>query len=232
VCYPANPTAQTADLDFYKEAIAFAKKHEMFVLSDMAYSEVYFDGNPPPSALQVPGATDVCVEVNTLSKTYSMAGFRVGFALGNERLIAALGRVKSYLDYGAYTPIQVAAAAALNGPQQCVEDMRQTYKSRRDVLVDAFTKAGWPIPSPQASMFAWAPLPEKFRHLGSVEFSKRLMEQAEIAVAPGAGFGEYGDGYIRIGLVENEQRIRQAARNLRRFLNSNAEPASASVAAE
>jgi alanine-synthesizing transaminase len=232
VCYPANPTAQTADLDFYKEAIAFAKKHEMFVLSDMAYSEVYFDGNPPPSALQVPGATDVCVEVNTLSKTYSMAGFRVGFALGNERLIAALGRVKSYLDYGAYTPIQVAAAAALNGPQQCVEDMRQTYKSRRDVLVDAFAKAGWPIPSPQASMFAWAPLPEKFRHLGSVEFSKRLMEQAEIAVAPGAGFGEYGDGYIRIGLVENEQRIRQAARNLRRFLNSNAEPASASVAAE
>jgi alanine-synthesizing transaminase len=224
VCYPANPTAQVADLDFYKEAIAFARKHDMFVLSDMAYSEVYFDGVPPPSALQVPGATDVCVEVNTLSKTYSMAGFRVGFALGNERLIAALGRVKSYLDYGAYTPIQVAAAAALNGPQECVEEMRQTYKARRDVLVDSFTKAGWAIPSPRASMFAWAPLPEKFKHLGSVEFAKRLMEQAEIAVAPGAGFGEYGDGFIRIGLVENEQRIRQAARNLKKFLQSNVEP--------
>ncbi|MGE0046178.1 MAG: LL-diaminopimelate aminotransferase [Hyphomonadaceae bacterium] len=221
VCYPANPTAQTADLDFYKDAIAFAKKHDMFVLSDMAYSEVYFDGNPPPSALQVPGATDVCVEVNTLSKTYSMAGFRVGFALGNERLIAALARVKSYLDYGAYTPIQVAAAAALNGPQDCVEEMRQTYKHRRDVLVETFTKAGWPIPSPSASMFCWAPLPEQFKHMGSVEFSKRLVEQAEIAVAPGAGFGEYGDGFIRIGLVENEQRIRQAARNLKKFLASN-----------
>jgi alanine-synthesizing transaminase len=231
VCYPANPTAQVADLDFYKEAIAFAKRHEMFVLSDMAYSEVYFDGQPPPSALQVAGATDVCVEVNTLSKTYSMAGFRIGFALGNERLIAALGRVKSYLDYGAYTPIQVAAAAALNGPQDCVEEMRQTYKARRDVLVDSFAKAGWTIPSPRASMFCWAPLPEKFKHLGSVEFSKRLMENAEMAVAPGLGFGEYGDGFVRIGLVENEQRIRQAARNLRKFLQSNVEPAPAGAEA-
>ncbi|MBL8551194.1 MAG: LL-diaminopimelate aminotransferase [Hyphomonadaceae bacterium] len=222
LCYPANPTAQVVDLDFYKDAIALAKKHEMFVLSDMAYSEVYFDdASPPPSALQVEGATDVCVEVNTLSKTYSMAGFRVGFALGNERLIAALARVKSYLDYGAYTPIQVAAAAALNGPQDCVKEMRQTYKHRRDVLCETFTKAGWHIPAPNASMFCWAPLPEQFKHLGSVEFSKRLMEQAEIAVAPGAGFGEYGDGFIRIGLVENEQRIRQAARNLKKFLSSN-----------
>lgn len=227
LCYPANPTAQTATLDVYKDAIAFAKKHDMFVLSDMAYSEIYFDGEPPPSALQVPGATDVCVEVNTLSKTYSMAGFRVGFALGNERLIAALARVKSYLDYGAYTPIQVAAAAALNGPQECVEEMRQTYKHRRDVLVETFTKAGWPIPAPKASMFCWAPLPEQFRDVGSVEFSKRLMEQAEIAVAPGAGFGEYGDGFIRIGLVENEQRIRQAARNLKKFLASNSAVAAA-----
>jgi alanine-synthesizing transaminase len=230
-CYPANPTAQVADLDFYKQAIAFAKKHDMFVLSDMAYSEIYFDENdPPPSALQVPGALDVCVEVNTLSKTYSMAGFRVGFALGNERLIAALGRVKSYLDYGAYTPIQVAAAAALNGPQECVVEMRNTYKARRDVLVDSFTKAGWTIPEPKASMFCWAPLPEKFAHLGSVEFSKRLMEAAEMAVAPGLGFGEYGDGFVRIGLVENEQRIRQAARNLRKFLQSNVEPAVAGAA--
>jgi alanine-synthesizing transaminase len=224
-CYPANPTAQVAGLDFYKEVIAFAKKHDMFVLSDMAYSEIYFDENdPPPSALQVPGATDVCVEVNTLSKTYSMAGFRVGFALGNERLIAALARVKSYLDYGAYTPIQVAAAAALNGPQECIVEMRETYKSRRDVLVDSFTKAGWPIPKPSASMFCWAPLPEKFAHLGSVEFAKRLVEEAELAVAPGGAFGEYGDGFVRIGLVENEQRIKQAARNLKKFLGSNAAP--------
>ena len=231
LCYPANPTAQTASLDVYKDAIAMAKKHDMIVLSDMAYSEVYFDGEPPPSVLQVPGATDVAVEVNTLSKTYSMAGFRVGFALGNERLISALGRVKSYLDYGAYTPIQVAAAAALNGPQDCVEEMRGIYKARRDVLVDAFGKAGWNVPKPSASMFAWVPLPDKFAHLGSVEFSKRLMEHAEIAVAPGAGFGEYGDGFVRIALVENEQRIRQAARNLRKFLSSNVEPA-AHVAAE
>ncbi len=222
VCYPANPTAQTADLDFYKDAIAFAKKHDMFVLSDMAYSEIYFEGDPPPSVLQVEGAVDVAVEVNTLSKTYSMAGFRVGFALGNERLIAALARVKSYLDYGAYTPVQGAAAAALNGPPECVAEMRETYKHRRDVLVDCFTKAGWAVPKPSASMFCWAPLPEKFQHLGSVDFAKRLMEGAEIAVAPGAGFGEYGDGYVRIALVENEQRIRQAARNLKRFLQSNA----------
>ena len=222
MCYPANPSAQTASLDFYKDAIAFAKKHDMFVLSDMAYSEIYFDGEPPPSVLQVEGAADVAVEVNTLSKTYSMAGFRVGFALGNERLIAALARVKSYLDYGAYTPVQVAAAAALNGPQECVEEMRQIYKHRRDVLVDTFAKAGWMTPKPSASMFVWAPLPEPFKHLGSVEFAKRLMEGAEIAVAPGAGFGEYGDGFVRIALVENEQRIRQAARNLKKFLASNA----------
>jgi len=228
VCYPANPTAQTVGLEFYKDAVALAKKHEMFLLSDMAYSEIYFEGEPPPSVLQVPGATDLAVEVNTLSKTYSMAGFRVGFALGNERLIAALARVKSYLDYGAYTPVQVAAAAALNGPQECVAGMRAIYKQRRDVLLESFAKAGWLLPKPSASMFVWAPLPEQFKHLGSVEFSKRLMEGAEIAVAPGAGFGEYGDGFVRIALVENEQRIRQAARNLKRFLQSNA----ASTAAE
>ncbi len=227
VCYPANPTAQTVELDFYKDAVALAKKHDMFLLSDMAYSEIYFEGEPPPSVLQVPGALDVAVEVNTLSKTYSMAGFRVGFALGNERLIGALARVKSYLDYGAYTPIQVAAAAALNGPQDCVEEMRQTYKQRRDVLLESFGKAGWTLPKPTASMFVWAELPDQFKHLGSVEFAKRVMEGAEIAVAPGAGFGEYGDQYVRIALVENEQRIRQAARNLKKFLQSNAAPAAA-----
>jgi alanine-synthesizing transaminase len=221
-CYPANPTAQSVGLDFYKEAVRLAKKYEMFVLSDLAYSEIYFEGEPPPSILQVPGAMDVAVEVNTLSKTYSMAGFRVGFALGNERLIAALGRVKSYLDYGAYTPIQVAAAAALNGPQDCVAEMRNTYKTRRDVLLDSFAKAGWELPRPSASMFVWAPLPDRFKHLGSMEFAKQLIEGAEFAVAPGAGFGEYGDGFVRIALVENEQRIRQAARSLKKFLGSNA----------
>jgi alanine-synthesizing transaminase len=226
LCYPGNPTAQVVDLDFYKDAVALAKRHNLFVLSDMAYSEIYFDeAKPPPSVLQVDGAKDVAVEVNTLSKTYSMAGFRVGFALGHQRLIAALGRVKSYLDYGAYTPIQVAAAAALNGPQDCVKDMRDTYKVRRDVLIDSFAKAGWAIPNPEASMFAWSPIPERFKHLGSVEFSKRLMEGAQIAVAPGAGFGEYGDGHVRLAFVENEARIRQAARNLKRFLNSNIAPA-------
>ncbi|GIU65873.1 LL-diaminopimelate aminotransferase [Candidatus Phycosocius spiralis] len=220
VCYPANPTAQVVELDFYKEVVALAKKHAMLVISDMAYSEIYFDENkPPPSILQIAGATDVVVEVNTLSKTYSMAGFRVGFALGNERVIAALARVKSYLDYGAYTPVQVAAAEALNGPQACVSEMRAIYKARRDALIDSFSRAGWEVPEPQASMFAWSLIPEKFRSLGSVEFSKRLVKQAGVAVAPGAGFGEYGDDYVRIALVENEQRIRQAARSVRKFLS-------------
>lgn len=220
LCYPANPTAQVVGLDFYKDAVALAKKHNLLILSDMAYSEIYFDeDDPPPSVLQVDGAKDIAVEVNTLSKTYSMAGFRVGFALGNARVIAALARVKSYLDYGAYTPIQVAAAAALNGPQDCVAEMRAIYKARRDALVDSFAKAGWPLEEPKASMFAWTAIPEKFRHLGSVEFSKQLLEKAGVAVAPGAGFGEYGDGHVRIALVENEQRIRQAARAVRRFLN-------------
>ncbi|MCB4770310.1 LL-diaminopimelate aminotransferase [Ancylobacter sp. Lp-2] len=223
LCYPSNPTAQVADLDFYRDVVAFAKKHDLIVLSDLAYSEVYFDDNPPPSVLQVPGAVDVTVEFTSMSKTFSMAGWRMGFAVGNERLIAALARVKSYLDYGAYTPIQVAATAALNGPQDCIADMRSVYRKRRDALVDSFGKAGWEIPSPSASMFAWAPIPEKFRHLGSLEFSKLLIEKADVAVAPGVGFGEHGDDYVRIALVENEQRIRQAARNVRRFLETGAE---------
>ena len=220
VCYPSNPTAHVADLDFYRDLVSFARRNELILLSDLAYSEVYFDGEPPPSILQVPGAMEVAVEFTSMSKTFSMAGWRVGFAVGNERLIAALGRVKSYLDYGAFTPIQVAAAAALNGPQDCIDDMRATYKRRRDALVDSFGRAGWDIPAPSASMFAWAPIPEKFRALGSLEFSKLLIEKADVAVAPGIGFGEHGDGYVRIALVENEQRIRQAARNLRRFLDT------------
>jgi alanine-synthesizing transaminase len=220
VCYPSNPTAEVADLDFYRDIVSFARRNELIVLSDLAYAEVYFDGEPPPSILQVPGAIDVAVEFTSMSKTFSMAGWRIGFAVGNERLIAALGRVKSYLDYGAFTPIQVAAAAALNGPQECIDEMRVTYKRRRDALVDSFGRAGWQIPAPKASMFAWAPIPEKFRTLGSLEFSKLLIEKADVAVAPGIGFGEHGDGYVRIALVENEQRIRQAGRNVRRFLDS------------
>jgi alanine-synthesizing transaminase len=220
--YPANPTAVVADLDFYREVVAFAKKHELIVLSDLAYAEIYFDGAPPPSILQIPDAIDIAVEFTTLSKTYAMPGWRVGFAVGNERLIHALTRVKSYLDYGAFTPIQVAAAAALNGPQDSINEIRGIYKRRRDCLVDAITRAGWPIPSPPATMFAWAPIPEMFSHLGSLEFCKLLLEKASVAVSPGAGFGEYGEGYVRIALVENEQRIRQAARNIRKFLTESA----------
>jgi alanine-synthesizing transaminase len=220
LCYPSNPTACVADLDFYRDVVAFARKHDLIVLSDLAYAEVYFDDNPPPSVLQVPGAIDITVEFTSVSKTYSMPGWRIGFAVGNERLIAALTRVKSYLDYGAFTPIQVAAAAALNGPDDCIHEMRAIDKKRRDALVESFGRAGWPIPAPSASMFAWAPVPERFRSIGSVEFSKLLVEKAEVAVAPGIGFGEHGEGYVRIALVENEQRIRQAARGVRRFLDS------------
>jgi alanine-synthesizing transaminase len=216
--YPSNPTAQWVDLDFYKDAVALAKKHDMLVLSDIAYSEIYFDDNPPPSLLQVDGAKDIAVEVNSLSKTYAMAGWRVGMVVGNARMCAALARVKSYLDYGAFTPIQVAATAALNGPQDCVATIRETYKSRRDVLVQSMGRAGWDIPAPPASMFAWAPIPEAYREAGSMLFSKLLIEEAGVAVAPGVGFGEYGEGFVRIGLVENEHRIRQAARNVKKFL--------------
>jgi alanine-synthesizing transaminase len=223
VCYPSNPTAYVADLDFYKELVPFAKKHGIFILSDLAYAEVYFDDNPPPSVLQVPGAMDLAVEFTSMSKTYSMPGWRMGFAVGNERIIAALGRVKSYLDYGAFTPVQVAATAALNGPDDCIHEMRAIYKRRRDVLVESFGRAGWEVPPPRASMFAWAPIPEPFQSLGSVEFSTLLVEKAEVAVSPGTGFGERGEGFVRIALVENEQRIRQAARNIRRFLETGPE---------
>jgi alanine-synthesizing transaminase len=219
VSYPSNPTAHWVGLDFYREIVAIAKKHDLLVLSDIAYSEIYFENNPPPSILQVEGAKDVAVEVNSLSKTYAMAGWRVGMVVGNARMCAALARVKSYLDYGAFTPIQVAAAAALNGPQDCVDEIRAIYKSRRDVLVSAMKRAGWDIPAPSASMFAWTPIPEAFREAGSMLFSKVLIEEAGVAVAPGVGFGEYGEGYVRIGLVENEHRIRQAARNVKKLLD-------------
>ncbi len=220
VCYPSNPTANVASLDFYEDLVRFAKKHEIFLLSDLAYAEVYYDDNPPPSILQVPGANDVAVEFTSMSKTYSMAGWRIGFAVGNERLLSALARVKSYLDYGAFTPIQVAATAALNGPDDCIHEMRASYKRRRDVMVESFAQAGWNIPEPKASMFAWAPIPDRFSHLGSLEFSKLLIEKADVAVAPGIGFGEQGDQFLRLAVVENEQRIRQAARGIRRFFDS------------
>ena len=220
VCYPSNPTAYVADLDFYKELVHFAKKHGILILSDLAYAEVYFDDNPPPSVLQVPGAMDIAVEFTSMSKTYSMPGWRMGFAVGNERIISALTRVKSYLDYGAFTPVQVAATAALNGPDDCVKEMRETYRRRRDVLVESFGRAGWNVPAPRASMFAWSPIPEPFQTMGAVDFAKLLVEKAEVAVSPGTGFGERGEGFVRIALVENEQRIRQAARNIRRFLES------------
>ena len=220
VCYPSNPTAYVADLDFYRDLVAFAKKHDIIVLSDLAYSEIYFEGEPPPSVLEVPGAMDVTVEFTSMSKTFSMPGWRMGFAVGNERLIAALTRVKSYLDYGAFTPIQVAATHALNGDGSDIAEVRNVYKRRRDVMVDTFGKAGFEVPPPAATMFAWAKIPEKFRHLGSLEFSKLLVEKADVAVAPGIGFGEMGDDYVRLALVENEHRIRQAARNIKKFMST------------
>jgi len=217
--FPANPTAQTVDLDFYRELVAFCRRHNIIVLSDLAYAEIYFDDNPPPSILEVPGARDIAVEFTSLSKTYSMAGWRIGFAVGNARLIAALARVKSYLDYGAFTPIQVAATAALNGPQDCVVEIRERYRARRDVLIDGLRQAGWQIPEPEATMFAWAPIPPAFQEIGSLAFSKLLLERANVAVSPGIGFGEYGEGFVRIALVENRQRLRQATRNIKAFLS-------------
>jgi alanine-synthesizing transaminase len=220
VSFPANPTAMTVDLDFYGQIVDFARNRGLYVISDLAYAEIYFDDVPPPSILQVPGAKDVAIEFTSMSKTYAMPGWRVGFATGNRKLVHALTRIKSYLDYGAFTPIQVAAAAALNGPQDCVEDMRRIYRSRRDVLIKGLSQAGWTVPPPAASMFAWAPIPEPFTGLGSLEFSKLLLAEAKVAVAPGLGFGEYGDGHVRIALVENEQRIRQACKSIRKFLSS------------
>jgi alanine-synthesizing transaminase len=216
--YPSNPTAYVADKPFYEKLVAFAKEAGLWIISDLAYAEIYFGDTPTPSILEVEGAKDVAVEFTSMSKTYSMAGWRIGFAVGNPRLIDALARVKSYLDYGAFTPVQAAATAALNGPQDIVDHNRALYKKRRDVLVDCFGRAGWDIPVPQASMFAWAPIPEQFQSIGALEFSKRLLSEAHVAVAPGVGFGELGEGYVRLALVENEQRLRQAARGVKKML--------------
>jgi alanine-synthesizing transaminase len=225
VNFPSNPTALTAPIEFYRELVALCRRHELFILSDLAYAELYFGDTPPPSVLEVEGAKDIAVEFTSMSKTYNMPGWRMGFAAGNPRLIAALARVKSYLDYGAFTPIQVAATAALNGPQDCIEEMRVLYKERREVLVKGLHAAGWDVPSPEASMFLWAPITERFRHLGSFGFSKLLLEKAKVAVAPGLGFGEHGDEHVRIALVENSHRIRQALRGIKTFLGGdNAAP--------
>jgi alanine-synthesizing transaminase len=230
VNFPSNPTALTAPIEFYRELVALCRRHELFILSDLAYAELYFGDTPPPSVLEVEGAKDITVEFTSMSKTYNMPGWRMGFAAGNPRLIAALARVKSYLDYGAFTPIQVAATAALNGPQDCIEEMRVLYKERREVLVKGLHAAGWDVPSPEASMFLWAPIPERFRHLGSVGFSKLLLEKAKVAVAPGLGFGEHGDEHVRIALVENSHRIRQALRGIKTFLGGdNAAPQDSSA---
>jgi alanine-synthesizing transaminase len=218
VGYPSNPTAYVADLAFYEQLVGFAREHELIVISDLAYAEIYFGDTPTPSILEVEGAKDVAIEFTSMSKTYSLAGWRIGFAVGNAGLIEALARVKSYLDYGAFTPVQAAACAALKGPQDIVEHNRKLYRNRRDVLVESFGRAGWTIPVPEASMFAWAPIPERFHNLGSVEFAKKLLTDGHVAVAPGVGFGEEGEGFVRIALVENEQRLRQAARGVKKML--------------
>ena len=220
--FPSNPTAQVVDLDFYREVVDFCRRNDLYIVSDLAYAEIYFDGNPPPSILEVPGARDIAIEFQSLSKTYSMPGWRLGFAVGNERLVQALAHVKSYVDYGAFTPIQVAATAALNGPQDCVAEFRELYRRRRDVLVEGLAAAGWDVPSPPATMFAWVPLPPRFANKGSMEFAKLLLSEAKVAVSPGIGFGEYGEGHLRVALVENRQRIRQATRNIKAFLSGNA----------
>jgi alanine-synthesizing transaminase len=213
--FPGNPTTQCVDLEFFERIVAFAKEHEIWVVHDLAYGEIVFDGYKAPSILQVPGAKDVAVEFYTLSKTYNMPGWRVGFMSGNKTLVSALARMKSYLDYGMFTPIQVAAIAALEGPQDCVDEIVETYKSRRDVLCEGLNAVGWQVEKPKATMFVWAKIPERYREMGSLEFTKKLLKEAKVAVSPGIGFGEYGDDYVRFGLIENEHRTRQAVRGIR-----------------
>ncbi len=220
--YPCNPTTEVVDLAFFQRVIDICKANDIWVISDLAYCEIYFGDTPPPSILEVDGAKDIAIEFTSMSKTYSMAGWRIGFAAGNKTLIAALTRIKSYLDYGAFTPVQVAAASAINGPQDCVEELREMYKERRDILVKGLNDAGWPVEAPDASMFLWAPLPDAYKEAGSLAFSQALIKHAEVAVAPGIGFGEYGDGHVRIAFVENKQRLRQAVRNIKHFLQEDA----------
>ena len=216
--FPHNPTTQVVDLDFFKRVVAFAKEHKMLVIHDLAYADLVFDGYKAPSILQVPGARDVAVETYSMSKGYSMPGWRVGFVVGNRRLVGALTRMKSYLDYGMFQAIQVAATVALNGPQRVVDEAVEIYRKRRDCLVEGFARIGWEFEKPKGTMFVWAPIPEPFREMGSVEFSKLLLTKAKVAVSPGIGFGEHGEGFVRFALVENEHRIRQAIRGVKGML--------------
>ena len=226
--FPSNPTTACVDLDFFERVVRIARENEIWVIHDLAYAEIAFDGYQAPSILQVPGAKEIAVEAYTLSKSYNMPGWRVGFMCGNPTLVGALARIKSYLDYGTFTPIQVAAIAALEGPQDCVREIAAMYQSRRDVLCDGLNAAGWAVEKPKATMFVWARIPEPYRALGSLEFSKRLLTEAHVAVSPGIGFGEYGDQYVRFGLIENEHRTRQAVRSIRRMLRGGeAQPAQA-----
>ena len=220
VNFPSNPTAEVVDLGFYVKLVAFAKEHDLIVISDIAYAEITFDDYVCPSIMQVPGAKDVAVEFYSLSKTYNMPGWRMGFMVGNKDIVAALAKIKSYLDYGTFQPLQIAACAALNGPQDCVEEIRAMYQSRRDVLIDGMHKMGWMAEKPKASMFVWAEIPDEFKHMGSLEFAKRMLKEGGVAVSPGIGFGDYGDNYVRIALIENEHRTRQAVRGMRQFLNA------------
>jgi alanine-synthesizing transaminase len=213
--FPSNPTAMCVELDFFERVVALAKQHNILVVHDLAYADITFDGWKAPSIMQVPGARDVAVEFFTMSKSYNMAGWRIGFMVGNKELVHALARIKSYHDYGSFTPVQVASIVALDGPQECVEEIRKTYEKRRDVMVRGLHDIGWMVDNPKASMYIWAKIPEYYEKMGSIEFTKRLMQEAKIAVSPGIGFGEYGDGHVRIALIENEHRLRQALRGVR-----------------
>jgi alanine-synthesizing transaminase len=226
--FPGNPTTQCVDLEFFEKVVAIAREHEIWVIHDIAYADIVFDGYKPPSIMQVPGAKDVAVEFFTLSKSYNMPGWRVGFMVGNPTLVSALARMKSYLDYGTFTPIQVAAIAALEGPQDCVKEIADMYCKRRDVLCDGLNAIGWQIEKPKATMFVWAPIPEQYKHMGSLEFCKKLLRDAKVAVSPGIGFGEYGDDHVRFGLIENEHRTRQALRGIRDMFRADSKPSAAS----
>ena len=218
VSFPHNPTTEVVELEFFEKVVRFAQEHELLVIHDLAYADLAFDGHRPPSLLQVPGAKELGIEFFSLSKSYNMPGWRVGFAVGNKEMVHALARLKSYLDYGIFQPVQIAAIQALNGPQDCVEEIRETYRRRRDALVDGLDRVGWKIKKPKGTMFVWAEIPEPCKKMGSVEFSKFLLQEAKVAVSPGIGFGEYGDPYVRFALIENEHRTRQAVRTIRRAL--------------
>ncbi len=227
--FPCNPTTQCVDLPFFEQVIEIAREHQIWVIHDLAYADIAFDGYVAPSILQVPGAKDVAVEFFTLSKSYNMPGWRIGFMCGNRTLVSALARIKSYLDYGMYTPIQVAAIAALEGPQDCVREIAELYRVRRDVLCEGLNSIGWKVEKPKATMFVWAQIPEQYRHLGSLEFAKKMIEDAKVAVSPGIGFGSYGDDHVRFGLIENEHRTRQAVRGIRQMFRKDANPKAASA---